>query len=110
MIVLIVLTVLSSCTIRKAIQAQWEVPVAKQLNPSKSIFSGGTVCAFTEVLPATQHASFADLGFTAMLLPLVLTFGLLLIGNPAPASQPQVVGHPEKIPFYILYRKLKIRL
>lgn len=110
MIALIVLTVLSSCTVRKAIQAQMDVPVARQLNPSKSILSAGTFCAATEVRPASQQTEFTGIEFTAFLVPLILNLRLLIAAEPIPFVHIQTVGITDKIPFYILYKKLKIRL
>jgi len=110
MIALIVLTVLSSCTVRKAIQAQMDVPVARQLNPSKSILSAGTFCAATDVLPAAQQMDFTGIEFTAFLVPLILNLRFLVHAEPAPFVHTQTVGITDKIPFYILYKKLKIRL
>src|SRR5690554_6832956 len=101
MIALIVLTVLSSCTVRKAIQVQLDVPVARQLNPSKSILSAGTFCATTDVLPAAQQTEFTGIEFTAFLVPLILNLRFLLHAELVPFVNIQTVGITDKIPFYI---------
>ncbi len=110
MIALIVLTVLSSCTVRKAIQAQLDVPVERQLNPSKSILTGGASCTTTDILPAAHPTEFSGIEFTAFLVPLILNLRLLIAVEPIPFVHTQTVGISDKIPFYILYKKLKIRL
>lgn len=40
----IIITFFTSCTVRKAIQVQLDIPITKQLNPSKAIQTNVKVC------------------------------------------------------------------
>lgn len=48
LLMLLVLSVLSSCNIRKGVQVSLEIPVTRQLNPSKATTGTTSVCSFAE--------------------------------------------------------------
>ena len=108
----IIITFFTSCTVRKAIQVQLDIPITKQLNPSKAIQTSVEVCE--------------NLEQESFILPLK-TVGVELSNNALPSFSktalthsiktvasfsflPNKVVNSEKIPFYILYLNLKLKV
>lgn len=109
MIALIVLTVLSSCTTRKALQVQLDIPVARQLNPSKSILSGGGVCATTDVVFIATSSETSQIDRTPFFVPFISEFRLTIFAESARLqySCADARSFSDKVPYYILYKKMK---
>lgn len=106
--ILLLLTLFASCPVRNAIHAQWDIPVVKTFNPSKTILAGGTHCANDEhfvltSLPQTGEELSVDF------IPFLFDFkqsapgeaGVLLLS----ASDEWSILY--KVPIYILYKKMK---
>lgn len=108
----IIITFFTSCTVRKAIQVQLDIPITKQLNPSKAIQTSVEVCE--------------NLERESFILPLK-TVGVELSNNAIPSFSKTALTHSiktvtnfsflsnkvinsEKIPFYILYLNLKLKV
>ncbi len=108
----IIITFFTSCTVRKAIQVQLDIPITKQLNPSKAIQTNVKVCE-----------NFKQESF---ILPLK-RLGVELSNNAIPSFSKTALTHfiktvtnfsflsnkiinSEKIPFYILYLNLKLKV
>lgn len=109
MIAMIVLTVLSSCTVRKAIKAHSDIPVARQLNPSKIILSGSGVCATADVVFTANQSEISQIEHLPVFLPFISEFRLTFF---AESVRPQyfcadVRSISDKVPYYILYKKMK---
>ena len=106
----VLLTLFSSCSVRKSVQAQLGFPVTKQLNPSKTSLTGEQHCEH----PA--HATLLDqtkkTGFEPAIDFLPSSSTLYLSATEKVADQPfsTLYGwfHPGKVPFYILYKKMKL--
>lgn len=109
MVALIVLTVFSSCTVRKAIQTQWDVPITQQLNPSKTILSGGASCSAADLILLTDQSQRIGFEHSDFFIPFFSDYRLVLseiINAPLRAtSDARVIA--DKVPIYILYKQMK---
>ena len=108
----IIITFFTSCTVRKAIQFQLDIPITKQLNPSKALLTSVEVCENLEqksfILPLKtvgvelSNTALPTFSKTALTHSIKKVVSFLFLTNKAVNS--------EKIPFYILYLNLKLKV
>lgn len=105
----ILLIVLSSCQLRKALAVYFDVPIAKTLNPPKS----GTIVS----LGSCDSSDIAKTGTTTVVSQYLMLPGNFPVLLPADFQTTLATAIPQsdtghfksgaKIPFYILYRSFK---
>ncbi len=98
----------SSCTIRKGIQANFEIPVTKQLNPSKAVSGQYSACHYSETdVKATAfiQKSITGSGF----LELAPESGIKFLSLFYKKKDNVISGWPLtlKVESYILFRQMK---
>lgn len=109
-VLLAVLTLFSSCTVRKPLQAELDVAVTRSFNPSKITFSAHTQCAYTEQAVTIYQVKHVDFKFLQDGLP-SFSEAFLSIPEATNIHYLAVVSHEhhaDKIPLYILYKKMKL--
>lgn len=112
LIALMVLTFLSSCGTRKTIEAQFDLPITKQLNPSKTTLSGNHTCEYDEIdwiAAAPENGSAEHIQTSAAFAGMVSFFDVQfdLTSTEVLEQRPKIPG---KTPLYILYQKRKMGL
>ncbi len=106
---LALLTLLTPCSVRNAIQLQLDLPVTQKLNPSKTTVAEHAVCTYSDQLAGQQ-------ALTTFSLELAQAF--LLVHSESDAPAPSETGRPllartvspataKAVPIYILYRQMK---
>ncbi|WP_205504000.1 hypothetical protein [Rufibacter psychrotolerans] len=110
LVVLAVLAVLSSCSVRKSMQASLELPVTRLLVPAKTILTGEQQCASPDTVALTEASKKTGFELPIAFLPF---FSSLYPTASAKEEQPSVriVEGPRgtgKVPIYILYKKMKL--
>ncbi|WPP49710.1 hypothetical protein [Catalinimonas niigatensis] len=109
LVLLVVLTLFSSCSVRKPIQAELDVAVTRSFNPPKTTFSAHTQCVYADQAVAFHEVKHIDFKFLQDYLPPFLEVFLLIpdaanIHSSALASDKHIA---HKVPLYILYKKMK---
>lgn len=112
LIALMVLTFLSSCGTRKSIEAQFDLPVTKQLNPSKTTLSGSHTCEYDEIdwIAAAPENGSVEHTQAAVAIPGMVSFFDVQLGVSKIVLLEQGQKIPGKTPLYILYQKRKLGL
>ena len=112
LVLLSLLTLFSSCTVRKAVLVELNIPVTNQLNPSKTTvpvrvpsYCGVSNCSY---LPSGTPQK--ELNFSA---DYIVPVSYLFINVPKETKQqlvPAYFGYyvSDKVPIYILYKKMKL--
>lgn len=110
LIVLVFLTLLVSCPLRKAFQVHTGAPVTKQLNPYKATVAGEQHCDHSEIVAFSEHNKEVGFELPVDYFPSFSYYVLLVRGRttqqPVFATDRQFAT--DKVPFYILYNKLKV--
>lgn len=106
--ILLLLTLFASCTVRNAIHAQWDIPVVKTFNPSKTTLAGGTHCAHDERIVLTSHPQTGE-ELSVDFIPFLFDFKQSTPGEAGvlSLSASDEWSNSYKVPIYILYKKMK---
>ncbi len=106
-VMMTVLVVFSSCTVRKTVQTFLDIPVAKPLNVNKATISNGNTCELTSFESITarslKHLSIDAAIFTHDDLSLQLQS---FPGNSV--RTPENSNVTQQLPYYILYKQMKV--
>lgn len=107
---LIALLLLSSCTIANAIQSQTGSAIVQKLNPSKATLNGLNFCdqaIEAEFVDATEKTGAKQLyHFLPLIVALFTSLQPISDNRPLPNNSSRSVV--DKIPIYILYKKMKL--
>jgi hypothetical protein len=110
LVVLAVLILFSSCSVRKSIQTQLDIPVTSQLSPSKAVLTGEQHCEYSDnatLLDQAKKIGFKlPIGFLPSILNLYLPASERIEQQAIRVSEVGFV--PDKVPIYILYKKMKL--
>jgi len=106
---MVFVALLSSCTIRKGVQASLHIPVSEQLNPSKTTTSGNTSCIYFEADKSKHSATSARSTHNLLFLSLSFVDELLPVQFFNPENEFVLNGWPlsKKVKQYILFSRLK---
>lgn len=107
-LLLLIMSFFSSCTVRKGIQVSLEVPVTRQLNPSKATSNQQSACHYVEVgadLTFTFTKVNSDTGFPHLIADHIIQPEIRFIS----AGRNTTSGWPLslKIESYILFKQMK---
>lgn len=110
LILLAVFTLLSPCTVGKALQAQFDIPVTKKLNPSKTALASPAQCEYSDYGTAINPGQKNDFEQAHDFLPFssisLLSYSQGLEHQSLSISTGWCIV--SKIPIYILYKKMKL--
>jgi hypothetical protein len=110
LVVLAMLTLFSSCSVRKSIQTQLDIPVTSQLSPSKAILTGEQHCEYSDNVTLLDQANKTGFKLPVGFLP---SSSNLYLPAPERIKEQAIcvseVGFvSDKVPIYILYKKMKL--
>lgn len=112
LVLLSLLTLFSSCTVRKAVLVELNIPVTNQLNPSKTTVPVRvpSYCGVSNCIYLPSETPQKELNFSA---DYIVPVSNLFINVPKETKQqlaPAYFGYyvSDKVPIYILYKKMKL--
>jgi len=109
-ILLLVVSITSSCTIRKGIQAGLNIPVTRQLNPSKTFEVRTLLCFQPEVETIETNILPVKYEYTPALKTLIHDFIHIQTNTPKCISESAGSKITPQIPLFILYKQIKTHL
>lgn len=112
LVLLLILIIISSCTIRKAFQTEFGLNIDKQLNPNKTSVVQNVSCSsdsfslFTDIVSQSEQSWDFNLTLTSVSPSNELQIVLAL--NDAKLEKQQLAFSGKVIPLYILHKQMKL--